>query len=163
MNRRQRRRQRRRVAADPELYAQQWTVRAALATLVLLFATVATDTRPGLVTTSHALVLVTLISAAVAVRLARHGFKLRLAHRRDGWNSGDPTIVMEDIADMFDVDEAMVATPGVTLQQVERSYIDHIMVPTHEAMAARITAALHKDGTLLPGMRLDYTASDDPA
>lgn len=139
MNRRQRRRQRRRVAADPELYAQRWTVRAALATLILLFGMVVVDVQPALTDAGHALTLVALMSAAITVRLGRHGFRLRLAHRRYDWDSGDPTLVIENIADAFDADNTIVAVPVIT------QFAQGQLVPTLDGMADRITAAIPDD------------------
>lgn len=153
MNRRQRRRLNRRIKADPELYGLRWCRRATLAVPVLLLAVLAVDAESSLTGLGDAVRLLALLIAVLAFALVGHSFNVRLAHRRGEWASGDPTIVIEDMADVFDVPDAMVAAPRVTQEQVQRAHLEHVIIPTAQEMADRITADLHATEKLPPGMR----------
>lgn len=162
MNPRQRRRQRRRIAEDPELYALRGNM--IIATIVMiavlpLEAVVAV----ALGGWFDVLGAVAVCGAATTALVARHTFRVRLAVRRQEWYNEDPSAaIREDIADAFDLPDELVALPPAPgLDAETRAHFEHEFKPHAEFVARQLTDFMHRKGSLPPSMTLRLPGSTD--
>jgi hypothetical protein len=162
VNPRQRRRQRRRIAEDPELYALRGnTVIAAVVVIaVLLLEAVVVVALGGWFDVLGA---VAVCGAVTTALVARHTFRVRLAVRRQEWFDADPSAaIREDIADAFDVPDELVAPPPAPGPDAEtRAYFEHEFKPHAEFVARQLTDFMHREGSLPPSMTLRLPGSTD--